>query len=74
MAVFKWYQGISKEALLKFYEKANGVLIASEGKDFGMPLNEVARHCLFILARYIPVFREVAGDFTAIFLAIPRKR
>ncbi|TYO96591.1 glycosyltransferase [Desulfallas thermosapovorans] len=64
-----WYQGISDEALLKLYETATGVLIASEGEGFGLPLIEAARHCRPILARDIPVFREVAGDYASYFSA-----
>lgn len=62
-----WYQGISDEALLKLYEIANGVLMTSEGEGFGLPLIEAARHRRPILARDIPVFREVAGNYTSYF-------
>lgn len=62
-----WYQGISDEALLKLYEIATGVLMASEGEGFGLPLIEAAQHGLPILARDIPVFREVAGEFARYF-------
>ncbi|KAF1086052.1 Mannosylfructose-phosphate synthase [Sporotomaculum syntrophicum] len=62
-----WHPGISDEGLLKLYEKATGVLIASEGEGFGLPLIEAARHCRPILARDIPVFREVAGDYASYF-------
>jgi glycosyltransferase involved in cell wall biosynthesis len=62
-----WFQGISDEALLKLYETATGVLMASEGEGFGLPLIEAARHRRPILARDIPVFREVAGDYASYF-------
>jgi len=62
-----WYQGISDEGLLKLYEASTGVLMASEGEGFGLPLIEAARHCRPILARDIPVFREVAGDYASYF-------
>ncbi|WP_370457271.1 glycosyltransferase [Herbaspirillum sp. SJZ107] len=35
---------------------------ASEGEGFGLPLIEAARHGIPIVARGLPVFREVAGD------------
>lgn len=62
-----WYQGISDEALLKLYETATGVLMASEGEGFGLPLIEAAQHQRPILARDIPVFREVAGGYASYF-------
>ncbi len=34
---------------------------ASEGEGFGLPLIEAARYDLAVIARDIPVFREVAG-------------
>ena len=56
-----WYQGISDEALNKLYEVADGMLLASEGEGFGLPLVEAAQHNCPVLARDLPVFREVAG-------------
>ena len=43
------------------------MLAPSEAEGFGLPLIEAARHKLPILARDIPVFREVAGDHAAYF-------
>ncbi|MGI0013055.1 MAG: glycosyltransferase, partial [Nitrososphaera sp.] len=40
---------------------------ASEGEGFGLPLIEAAQHKLPIVARDIPVFREVAGAFAHYF-------
>ena len=37
-------------------------MAASEGEGFGLPLVEAARHQLPIIARALPVFREVAGS------------
>jgi glycosyltransferase involved in cell wall biosynthesis len=37
-------------------------MAASECEGFGLPLIEGAQHKLPIIARDIPVFREVAGD------------
>lgn len=37
-------------------------MAASYGEGFGLPLIEAARHKLPIVARDIPVFREVAGN------------
>jgi glycosyltransferase involved in cell wall biosynthesis len=62
-----WFQGISDEALLKLYKEVTGTIMASEGEGFGLPLIEAAQHGCPILARNIPVFREIAGDHAAYF-------
>lgn len=56
-----WLDGISDEYLEKVYTAATCLLAPSEGEGFGLPLIEGAQHGLPILARDIPVFREVAG-------------
>jgi glycosyltransferase involved in cell wall biosynthesis len=55
-------QGISDEYLDRVYEASACLLAASEGEGFGLPLIEAARHGIALLARDLPVFREVAGD------------
>jgi glycosyltransferase involved in cell wall biosynthesis len=57
-----WLEGISDEYLEKVYAASTCLLMASEGEGFGLPLIEAAQHKLPILARDIPVFREVAGE------------
>jgi glycosyltransferase involved in cell wall biosynthesis len=57
-----WLQGASDECLEDLYRRATCLLAASEGEGFGLPLIESARRGLPILARDLPVFREVAGD------------
>jgi glycosyltransferase involved in cell wall biosynthesis len=57
-----WLGGTSDEILLKLYKRADALLMASEGEGFGLPLIEAAQHGLPIIARDLPVFREVAGD------------
>jgi glycosyltransferase involved in cell wall biosynthesis len=59
---FFWLQGISDEYLEKIYAVSSGLLAASLGEGFGLPLIEAAQKGLPIIARDIPVFREVAGD------------
>ena len=56
-----WLQGISDEYLEKIYAASTCLIAASEGEGFGLPLIEAAQHKLPIIARDIPVFREVAG-------------
>jgi glycosyltransferase involved in cell wall biosynthesis len=57
-----WFDGISDEYLTKIYSASRGLISASEGEGFGLPLIEAAQHGLPIIARDIPVFREVAGE------------
>jgi glycosyltransferase involved in cell wall biosynthesis len=57
-----WFNGVSDEMLLKLYEHSSALLAASEGEGFGLPLIEAAQKGLPIIARGIPVFREVAGE------------
>ena len=44
------------------YRSARALLAASEGEGFGLPLIEAAQYGLPIIARDIPIFREVAGE------------
>ena len=62
-----WLEGISDEFLAKIYSSSACLVAASEGEGFGLPLIEAARHNVAILARDIPVFREVAGSHAAYF-------
>lgn len=57
-----WLAGIPDDLLLALYAGASALLAASEGEGFGLPLIEAARHGIPIVARGLPVFREVAGD------------
>ena len=57
-----WLEGISDEYLEKVYAASTCLIAASEGEGFGLPLIEAAKHKLPIIARDIPVFREVAGE------------
>jgi glycosyltransferase involved in cell wall biosynthesis len=57
-----WLEGISDEYLEKVYTASSSLIAASEGEGFGLPLIEAAQHKLPIIARDIPVFREVAGE------------
>jgi len=62
-----WLEGISDEYLEKIYAASACLIAASEGEGFGLPLIEAARHEIPILARDIPVFREVAGGHASYF-------
>jgi len=62
-----WLSGISDEYLEKIYQASTCLIAASKGEGFGLPLIEAAQHKLPIIARDIPVFREVAGDYAYYF-------
>ena len=57
-----WLEGASDEALEAIYEVSTCLIAGSRGEGFGLPLIEAAQHRLPIIARDIPVFREVAGE------------
>lgn len=57
-----WLSGASDEMLGQLYEKSSALLAASVGEGFGLPLIEAAQHRLPVIARDLPVFREVSGE------------
>lgn len=69
-----WLEGISDTFLEKVYAVCSCLLAASHGEGFGLPLIEAAQNKLPILARDIPVFREVAGRHAAYFKAEETKQ
>lgn len=62
-----WLEGISDEYLVKIYDACDCIIAASYGEGFGLPLIEAGQHKLSIIARDLPVFREVAGDYAFYF-------
>lgn len=62
-----WLEGVSDEYLEKVYAASTCLIAASYGEGFGLPLIEAAQHKLPIIARDIPVFREVAGEYAYYF-------
>jgi glycosyltransferase involved in cell wall biosynthesis len=62
-----YLKSISDEYLERLYSTASCLIAASEGEGFGLPLIEAAQHGLPVIARDIPVFREVAGDYANYF-------
>lgn len=62
-----WLEGISDEYLEKVYAISTCLIAASEGEGFGLPLIEAAQYKLPIIARDIPVFKEVAGQYAYYF-------
>lgn len=64
-----WLDGISDEYLEQIYAASTCLIAASYGEGFGLPLIEAAQHGLPVIARDIPVFREVASDYADYFNA-----
>ena len=62
-----WLQGVSDEYLAHIYQSATCLIAASEGEGFGLPLIESAHHKIPIIARDLPVFKEVAQDYAHYF-------
>jgi glycosyltransferase involved in cell wall biosynthesis len=56
-----WLDQASDEFLSKIYQTCAGLIAASHQEGFGLPLVEAAANGAPILARDIPVFREVGG-------------
>lgn len=54
----QWFDRMSDEALCLLYEASRGLLMASRGEGWGLPLVEAAMHRKFVLARDLPVFHE----------------
>lgn len=52
-----WFNDASDEALGKLYNACSGVIVASHGEGYGLPIIEALGHGKPILARDIPVFR-----------------
>lgn len=57
-----WIEGADDAELLAAYRDCDVLLAASEGEGYGLPLVEAAALGLPVLARDLPVFREVAGE------------
>lgn len=57
-----WISDASDELLSELYSRAAGLAAASHGEGFGLPLIEALAHGTPVLARDLPVFREIGGE------------
>lgn len=57
-----WLSKASDELLEQLYSRSTCLIAGSEGEGFGLPIIEAGQRGLPVIARDIPVFREVAGD------------
>ncbi len=62
-----WLRDVSDEMLQHVYRNATALLAASLDEGYGLPIIEAALHDVPVLARDIPVFREVAGEHATYF-------
>jgi glycosyltransferase involved in cell wall biosynthesis len=62
-----WFEAATDVELMRLYQASDGCLMASRGEGFGLPLIEAARYDIPVLARDLPVFREVGGDHVTYF-------
>lgn len=66
-----WLQGVSDEMLAWLYRHNTALIAASFAEGYGLPLIEAARYGCPVLARDIPVFREIAQMHAHYFSAEP---
>lgn len=64
-----WLADCDDASLQWLYQHSSCLIAASYDEGFGLPLIEAAHHHLPILARDIPIFREVAGEHASYFTA-----
>ena len=62
-----WLDNASDELLALLYAGCTGVIVASQAEGFGLPLIEARHHNRPVLARDIPVLREIGGNFVTFF-------
>lgn len=62
-----WFMRAGDALVAKLYATCTALLAPSQGEGFGLPLVEAARHGLPVLARDMPIFREVAGTHATYF-------
>jgi len=65
-----WFESASDELLDAIYRKADVLLAASIGEGYGLPLIEAARYRVPLIARDLPVFREVARSHAMYFVGL----
>jgi glycosyltransferase involved in cell wall biosynthesis len=62
-----WLNNADDGMLHAIYTQSTALLAPSLGEGFGLPLIEAARWDKPIIARALPVFREVVGDYASYF-------
>ena len=62
-----WFENANDLLLNGIYAEADALVAASYGEGFGLPLIEAAMKNVHVIARDIPVFREVCGSHAFFF-------
>ena len=62
-----WLRDAQDSLLTQIYKSVAGVIVASEGEGYGLPLIEAAFFGRPVLARDIPVFREISQGSVTFF-------
>lgn len=62
-----WLDNASDELLELLYLGCTGVIVATQAEGFGLPLIEAMYYNKPVLARDIPVLREIGGNFVTFF-------
>jgi glycosyltransferase involved in cell wall biosynthesis len=64
---FFWLDNASDGCLECLYQGALGVVVASQGEGYGLPVIEALHYQKKVLVRDLPVFREIAGNSVTYF-------
>lgn len=59
----RWFEGCPDSVLDALYHGSTALLVPSLGEGYGLPIIEAAQCGKPVIARDLPVFREVAGDY-----------
>jgi glycosyltransferase involved in cell wall biosynthesis len=62
-----WLEDADDTTLEGIYHEATVLVAASRGEGYGLPLIEAARRGKPVIARSLPVFHEVAGEYPSYF-------
>ncbi|MEK6420553.1 MAG: glycosyltransferase family 1 protein [Burkholderia gladioli] len=63
----QWRRDADDATVEKLYATSHGLILASEGEGFGLPIIEAARYRLPLFLRDLPVFREIAHTHATYF-------
>ncbi|MGA7439600.1 MAG: glycosyltransferase family 1 protein [Luteibacter sp.] len=62
-----WLDDADDSVLEAVYRRSTVLVAASRGEGYGLPLIEAAQRAKPVIARSLPVFHEVAGDYPSYF-------
>ena len=65
--LLQWHDDVSDEQILELYKSSTALIVASHAEGLGLTLIEAGVFGLPIIARDIPVFREIAKDHALYF-------